>query len=174
MASLGAKNKRPKAIVTLGREAEAIELRKQGLTYGQIGEMLGISEMGAHKCVSRALDKFKTELSEQTADVRQLELQRLDALFYGVWLKAQSGDPSSIGSAIKIMERRAKLLGLDAASKNELSGPDGGPLTVGVFAVPLEVITRDAWSAKAVEQAENEDAEASRLLGLDNDSHAQA
>jgi hypothetical protein len=172
MASLGAKNKRPKAIVTLEREAEAIELRKAGLTYAQIGEALGISEVGAHKAVGRALEKFKSEMAEQTADVRQLELQRLDALFYGVWLKAQSGDPASIGSAMKIMERRAKLLGLDAATKSELSGPDGGPLAMGVFAVPFEQVTRDAWAAKAVEQAENEDAEACRLLGLDDGSKA--
>lgn len=173
MGSLGAKNKRPKAIVTLEREAQALELRKQGLTYGQIGDLLGISEMGAHKCVNRALNKFRTEMAEEAADVRQLELERLDALFAGVWMKALSGDPASMGSALKVMERRAKLLGLDAATKSELSGPDGKPLSVGVFAVPMASVERDEWAANAEKLAEDEDAVASRLLGVDDGSPAE-
>lgn len=34
----------------------------------------------------------------------------------------------AINSALRIMDRRAKLLGLDAPVKAELSGPDGGPI----------------------------------------------
>jgi hypothetical protein len=34
----------------------------------------------------------------------------------------------AVNTALRIMDRRAKLLGLDAPVKAELSGPDGGPI----------------------------------------------
>ena len=36
----------------------------------------------------------------------------------------------AMGACMKIMERRAKLLGLDAAVKAEVTGADGQPLAV--------------------------------------------
>ena len=47
-------------------------------------------------------------------------------------LPDQSIKFAAINSALKIMERRAKLLGLDAPVKAEVSGPDGGAIPVAV------------------------------------------
>ena len=47
-------------------------------------------------------------------------------------------------ATLKIMDRRAKLLGLDAAPKLELTGPGGGPLNVSgprLFVPQLETDT---------------------------------
>ena len=41
-----------------------------------------------------------------------LELQRLDAMFCGFWKQAENGDPVAVGGCLKIMEHRARLLGL--------------------------------------------------------------
>jgi hypothetical protein len=38
----------------------------------------------------------------------------------------RNGDPRAIGAAVRLMERRARLFGLDAPT--EFSGPNGGPL----------------------------------------------
>jgi hypothetical protein len=54
--------------------------------------------------------------------VRDLELQRLDALYLKAWEAVEEGDLPSIDRCLRIMERRAKLLGLDAAEKIEHSG----------------------------------------------------
>ena len=46
--------------------------------------------------------------------LRELEVQRLDAMLYAVWNDAQQGDAGAVSTALKISERRSRLLGLDA------------------------------------------------------------
>jgi len=43
-----------------------------------------------------------------------LELERLDVMLLALWRRVQNGDERAIDRALKIEERRAKLLGLDA------------------------------------------------------------
>src|SRR5215211_1877550 len=61
----------------LNREADALELRRNGASYPEIAERLGISVSGAAKAVKRALDRH---IAEAAPDVRKLELDRLDHL----------------------------------------------------------------------------------------------
>ncbi len=72
-------------VMAAERTVEALELRKAGLSYRQIGERLGISAAAAHKLVSKALG----EISERARDVAQetlaLELERLDAMTALLW-----------------------------------------------------------------------------------------
>src|SRR5215204_1175276 len=62
---------------TRDREAHALDLRRNGATYPQIAERLGISEAGARRAVKRVLDRM---VAEAVPDVRKLELDRLDQL----------------------------------------------------------------------------------------------
>jgi hypothetical protein len=57
--------------------------------------------------------------------VRELELTRLDAMLLPLWRRVQAGEEKAIDRALRIMERRARLLGLDAPTRGELSGPEG-------------------------------------------------
>jgi len=55
--------------------------------------------------------------------VRDLELQRLDDLYLIAYRAIIDGyDLAGIDRCLRIMERRSKLLGLDAAEKVEHSG----------------------------------------------------
>ena len=55
--------------------------------------------------------------------VRDLELRRLDELCLSAYRAISDGnDLAGIDRCLRIMERRAKLLGLDAAEKVEHSG----------------------------------------------------
>jgi len=58
----------------------------------------------------------------------QVELERLDALTLAYMAGALSGNEKHAHLALKIMERRAKLLGLDAPSKQEITGAGGAPV----------------------------------------------
>ena len=99
------------------RHLQALELRKAGATYQVIADRLGYaSPRGAHKAVTSAL---KASLREAGAEVRELELARLDAMLLGLWRRVQSGDEKAVDRALKIEERRAKRLGLDAATPQE-------------------------------------------------------
>jgi hypothetical protein len=103
------------------KDRQALELRTAGATYQQIAAKMGISLSGAGLCVSRAMDALRLEVSEQAEAVRQMELDRLDAMLLGLWEKARRGDPAAIDRVLRIQERRSKYLGLDAPTKSETS-----------------------------------------------------
>jgi hypothetical protein len=114
------------------RRTQALDLRKQGKTFAEIGRELGCSEQRAHAIVTGELQRLNTRRSEQAAEVARLELERLDALLAGVWPAAKEGEGPAIDRVLAIMARRAKLQGLDAPDKRELSGSGGGPLRFAV------------------------------------------
>jgi hypothetical protein len=106
------------------RQEKAIALRVAGGTYRAIAAALGVSSMQAHRDVVRSL-KESLRLRDGSADeLRALELKRLDALLVACWPRAQQGDCESIRCAVRVSERRSKLLGLDAetSSRLELTG----------------------------------------------------
>lgn len=121
------------------RRREALILRRRGLTYDQIAEKMGLAFRGAaHSLVTKALEELWVEPAEH---VLKLELARLDRMFVGLTRAqkgggedgpelggAYDGNPKAIIAAIKILDRRAKYLGLNAPEKTELSGPNGGPI----------------------------------------------
>jgi hypothetical protein len=112
----------------LDRHLAALELRKAGATYQQIADQLGYAcAKGAHKAVQSAL---KATLREPADEVRELEIARLDAALLAIWRRVQGGDEKAIGRLLGIMERRARLLGLDAPKRSEFSGPQGAPLAI--------------------------------------------
>ena len=110
----------PKMVTAAQRRVQALELRKAGYTYEQIGVALGISSQAAYKHVVKALGVINEKLSEATEELRTLEVQRLDRLFEVMYKKAEKGDMNAIDRCVRLMERRAKLLGLDAPAKQEI------------------------------------------------------
>ncbi|MFD5888243.1 hypothetical protein ACFWHQ_19980 [Streptomyces sp. NPDC060334] len=81
--------------------------------------------------VRKALDDRRTELNDDVDEMRALEADRLDRLFFVAYKKAvRDQDLAAIDRTLRIMERRARLLGLDMPTKTEVAGPDGGPVHV--------------------------------------------
>ncbi len=148
----GDKPKRPRAgrgrftkqSATAVRDAEAAQLRADGLTYQAIADRLGMSHRDlARRAVERAL---AATVREPADELRQLELIRLDALWLeavkvmttehvtvnqgrvveldGLPIKDDGPTLAAIDRLLKIMERRAKLVGLDSASKVEVLSVD--------------------------------------------------
>lgn len=80
--------------------------------FDDIAHELGYSHpSGAHKAVLTALQRT---LKEPADEYRNLELTRLDEMLKATWGAAQRGVPQAVDRVLKIMERRAKYLGLDA------------------------------------------------------------
>jgi DNA-binding CsgD family transcriptional regulator len=103
-------------------EEKALELRKAGYSYKEIGAQLGISRVAAFQSVMRVLAAYEDDIKEQVPRVRQLELQRLDSMLTKLQPRINQGDDRAINSALKIGERRAKLMGLDAPLEIDHSG----------------------------------------------------
>ena len=103
------------------RKAIAVNMRKEGHGYREIGERLGVNVKTAYGYVQSALMELKEQTEMDVETIRDLELERLDALLNKAWGGVKTGDVSSIMTALKILERRAKMLGLDAPDKQELT-----------------------------------------------------
>jgi predicted transcriptional regulator len=91
-------------------------MRSRGYSYTDIAKALGISRSTAHKYVTAELDKLRAETRASAAQIRSLELARLDRLWRRAEEMLADGDADgakAIAAAIRIMERRARLLGLD-------------------------------------------------------------
>jgi len=122
------------------QDAAAARLRARGMTYEQIATELDYCDRAAARAaVERAL---VATVTEPAAEVRQMELARLDEMYraalavlerrhfavshgkivyHGVTPLEDDGPVlQAIDRMIRIMERRAKLLGLDAPTKVEV------------------------------------------------------
>jgi hypothetical protein len=108
------------------KEQRALELRKAGASYAEIGRTMGIPKTNAHRLVMGGLDELVKKLKEDASHVRELELERLDAIVMANWPARASWKNAEV--ILKAMERRAKLLGLDAPQKVAQTTPDGDAL----------------------------------------------
>jgi hypothetical protein len=107
----------PKAIKAQDTALKALELRKAGATYETIAQMLGYtSKSTAFSAVNRIIQGAKRE---GTREAFEMELRRLDDLLMALWPSARQGELGAIDRTLRIMERRAKLLGLDAPEKSQ-------------------------------------------------------
>ena len=107
---------------------QAIGLRRQGYTLKRIGQVLGVSTQTAANYVNYCLRELVELTAAATEEYRQLELERLDALQAVIWDQAVSGNLWAIDRCLAIMERRAKLLGLDKPLQHILAGEKKNPL----------------------------------------------
>lgn len=119
-----------KSVATMDRAAKALELRRDGATFADIGCSLGITASGAWRMVQTMLRELRETMTEVAEEVRQIELQRLDSMLFALRSKIRRADCKAIEVALRISDRRAKLLGLDAALKAELTGAGGGPIAI--------------------------------------------
>lgn len=124
-------------IKRLEAKKQALSLRASGATYRQIAETLDISVGVAHNYVQNALKDVQQEIDKEADMLRALEVERLDQMLLALapMLRAnqREGRTANLGAidrALKIMERRAKLLGLDAPVRQEVTGADGGALEI--------------------------------------------
>lgn len=93
------------------KAAQALELRKAGASYRQIKETVGYRHTSSAQAAVKAALKYM--LQEPTDEVRAMEASRLDSLLMAVWPAAIKGDMQAMDRVLKIMDRRARLLGLD-------------------------------------------------------------
>jgi hypothetical protein len=110
------------SLATRERHAEWIELRRKGYTYDAIAAQFKVAKSTVHEAISTHL---RATVAEPAAELRQLELERLDALLREATerieqpFSGESGDDKlkAIDVALSIGAQRARLLGLNAPTK---------------------------------------------------------
>ncbi|MFF1444127.1 hypothetical protein [Streptomyces sp. NPDC058295] len=133
---------------TTVRRTKLLKLRREGVRYDDQRILdLGYSDSGsARKDLVRALKAHRDEEAAEVGIYRQQENERLDALLEAAWPRATTPSPvfdkegdivdhaldmRAVDTVLRLMDRRAKLNGLDMPAKAELSGPGGGAVPIG-------------------------------------------
>ena len=114
----------PSGVAQVKRNAQILELRKSGLTYGKIAAELGCKPHVCRRVVSQAMRRLLDVDRERLDEILQLELVRTDDMLAAIWSDVLKGDHRAIMVALKIQEQRAKYLGLYAVDRFEV--PVGG------------------------------------------------
>ena len=131
------------------RRAKALTLRKAGHSYLTIAAQLGVDRSVACRYVHAALAELTASEPEDAAALRTLELARLDTQLTAIWPAVLNGHLGAQATALRIAERRAALLGLDAPRKVAPTDPTGehvyAPPPDATIAAALDRIT--AWEA---------------------------
>ncbi|WP_046248841.1 hypothetical protein [Streptomyces sp. MBT28] len=127
------------------RRTKLLELRRQGIRFDDDRILsLGYSDAGAaRKDLIRALENNRDEEAAEASAYRQQENERLDELLAAAWPRATQPSPvfdkegnvvdhaldmRAVDTVLRLMDRRAKLNGLDMPVKSEITGANGGPL----------------------------------------------
>lgn len=110
----------PEEIERAQQAARALDLRKAGYTYAEIADDLEVSPYKAHKLVTRELEKLNRHRAETADQILRLEVERCDAVLRELW--PQRGVARVAEVLMKVMERKAKFLGLDKPLQIEQVG----------------------------------------------------
>lgn len=108
-------NRQPtgKQIATRLEEAEKVfELLKQGFSYRQVARELGVS---LHVVQDR-IAAYRSEVATQAEELREIQHARIQAGIQANWKAYLAGDKDAAATIIRLMEREARLMGLDSAT----------------------------------------------------------
>lgn len=94
-------------------QSRAMDLRIKGLNYRQIAAELGYSVGRVYKMVSEGIAQLQQDCAEKANEVRLIETDRLDQMLTALQGRLDTGEPQAVNAALRIMERRSRLLGLD-------------------------------------------------------------
>ena len=99
------------------KEVRVLELRRMGFTWARIAEQVGYADhTGAYAAYKRAIKRTQQQPADE---LREQELDRIDRLQLALWPNAMKGNAQAVTTIIRLMERRARLLGLDMPVKIE-------------------------------------------------------
>jgi DNA-binding CsgD family transcriptional regulator len=118
------------------RDQQMFELRLQGASIRSIARQFRISEQQVQATVARMCTPLTVQLRAHTFE---LELERLDQLQKAFFTDAQKGDPAAAAITLKILERRACMMGIDA--------PRADPMQLIAEANPVKKTTTDRIEA---------------------------
>jgi len=153
------------------RDSRILKMRQAGMSVADIAKRFGVSSSVVQKAINRQLEKLNRETMLAYPEVLRMELERLDSLQSSIWPLTQhrkvrlddgsevqvEPDLKAIQQVLLIMDRRAKLLGMD---RNNLS-------------VQMDITTQDNIKSTLVGETSaakletfNPEAEAKALLEL--------
>jgi len=104
---------------TFEREIKVWQYRVAGATFQQIADKLDYAnESGARAAFKRYVNRTKDETLAN--EIRDLHKERLEVALLAIWPAVERGDLEAIKVMLKILERDAKMFGIDTPVKTEV------------------------------------------------------
>lgn len=121
------------------RRGKVVNLRKSGATLAAIAKVISqefdapkYDAKSAHRDVMESLKLINQSYRMSADEYRQLELERLDEYLFRLQVKLRMGDHQATALALKIGERRAKLMGLEAPIQIQVDEAVNTELTLAI------------------------------------------
>lgn len=105
--------------LTRARRIEALNMRITGHSIEEIAKKFGISTSRASAIILEMLD---TAENLAVSQYREIENARLDVAQAAIWPKVKKGNLGAVDSFIRLSARRARMNGLDAPQRVDISG----------------------------------------------------
>lgn len=140
---------RPDQIAVEDARLIALDERRKGKNFREIAKVLAAaggptSHSRAYELVVEALRDLRDQCREAAQDVRDLEIQRCDGMIAILWERLEKPKISArtaarvVDSILRVQDRKARYLGLDAPKRIEATGAAGAPLLPpGAIAIQL-------------------------------------
>lgn len=114
------------------RDLRIFKMRQAGVPTNEIARRFSMSTAAVNSSIRRQLQRLNSEALLAYPEVLRMELERLDALQQSIWPLTQhrkvrmddgtevavEPDMKAIQTALSIMDRRAKLLGMEQTNLN--------------------------------------------------------
>lgn len=145
----------PTRLSAAEKRQRALQLRIGGATYDQIAQQTGFTNRGsAYRAVSQALRDIPREAADE---LRQVELERFDAIQIRLMQKLGQGDLTVVPNLLRLAEQRARLLGLNKPEQLQLQAEvhlqDDQQTARQRAALEAAAVRRDAALAELNEEA---------------------
>jgi len=127
------------------RDRKIIQARRAGKEIFDIAEEHDLTPATVSRIINDRLAQT-IRLRDQEVDLlRQQELDRLDAVQAAAWPAAQGGHIDSLKICMNAIDRRCKLLGLDAPQQMEIISIGAIEAEINRINRQLEVTDRPEW-----------------------------
>ena len=157
------------------RDLRIFKMRQAGIPIAEIARRFNVGSSTVSASIRRQLGKLSQEALLAYPEVLQMELERLDALQSAIWPMTQhrkqklddgseisiEPDIKAVSTVLSILDRRAKLLGMEQTNVNvQMDVRDTSPMRAVL-----------AGAAGAIEQEKfDPEAEAKKILALMRDA----
>jgi transposase-like protein len=145
------------------RDLRIFKMRQAGIPIAEIARRFGIGSTNVSHSIRRQLGKLNQEALLAYPEVLQMELERLDALQSAIWPMTQhrkqkmddgtevaiEPDIKAVSTVLSIIDRRAKLLGMEQTNVNvQMDVRDASPLRAVLAGAP-GVLSAEKFDSEA-------------------------
>lgn|SRR3990167_663424 len=94
---------------------------KRGKSIDQVAQKLNLRTKDVSQALRDYLAELRREGLQSVAEYRHVQLERINAAIDAVWPRVLGGNVDAINTMIRLLEREARLLGLDAPTKVDIT-----------------------------------------------------